>query len=87
MQGDVAALPFESGTFDYVLCMNGLHVFPNKDKAYSEILRTLKSGGELLACFYIAGEQNRQNRHDPYGLVYASFRHSQRCAPATGAIL
>ena len=34
-----------------------LHVFPNKDKAYSEILRTLKSGGELLACFYIAGEQ------------------------------
>jgi ubiquinone/menaquinone biosynthesis C-methylase UbiE len=37
--------------------MNGLHVFPNKEKAYSEILRTLKSGGELLACFYIAGEQ------------------------------
>jgi SAM-dependent methyltransferase len=57
MQGDVGALPFEEDTFDYVLCMNGLHVFPNKDKAYSEILRTLKSGGELLACFYIAGEQ------------------------------
>ena len=37
--------------------MNGLHVFPNKDKAYSEILRTLKPDGELLACFYIAGEQ------------------------------
>ena len=57
MQGDVGALPFEDGTFDVVLCMNGLHVFPHKDKAYSEILRTLKSGGELLACFYIAGEQ------------------------------
>ena len=57
MQGDVGALPFEEDTFDYVLCMNGLHVFPNKDKAYSEILRTLKPDGELLACFYIAGEQ------------------------------
>ena len=57
MQGDVGALPFEDETFDYVLCMNGLHVFPNKDKAYSEILRTLKPGGELLACFYVAGEQ------------------------------
>ena len=57
MQGDVGALPFEEGSFDVVLCMNGLHVFPNKDKAYSEILRTMKSGGELLACFYIAGEQ------------------------------
>lgn len=57
MQGDVGALPFEDETFDYVLCMNGLHVFPNKDKAYSEILRTLKPSGELLACFYVAGEQ------------------------------
>ena len=40
MQGDVGALPFEDRSFDIVLCMNGLHVFPNKDKAYSEILRT-----------------------------------------------
>ena len=57
MQGDVGALPFEDGSFDVVLCMNGLHVFPDKNKAYAEILRTLKPGGELLACFYIAGEQ------------------------------
>ena len=57
MQGDVGSLPFDDNTFDYVLCMNGLHVFPNKEKAYAEILRALKPGGELLACFYIAGEQ------------------------------
>ena len=57
MQGNVGALPFENDTFDFVLCMNGLHVFPDKEKAYAEILRTLKPGGELLACFYIAGEQ------------------------------
>jgi SAM-dependent methyltransferase len=57
MQGDVGALPFENDAFDFVLCMNGLHVFPDKEKAYAEILRTLKPGGELLACFYIAGEQ------------------------------
>ena len=57
MQGDVSSLPFANDTFDCVLCMNGLHVFPNKEKAYDEILRTLKPGGKLLACFYIAGEQ------------------------------
>ena len=57
MQGDVGALPFDNGTFDIVLCMNGLHVFPDKSKAYAEILRTLKPGGELLACFYVAGEK------------------------------
>ncbi|MBQ8711339.1 MAG: class I SAM-dependent methyltransferase [Prevotella sp.] len=33
LQGDVSELPFEDGTFDLVLCMNGLHVFPDKDKA------------------------------------------------------
>ena len=57
MRGDVGALPFADGTFDAVLCMNGLHVFPDKPKAYAEIGRVLKAGGELLACFYIAGEQ------------------------------
>lgn len=62
MQGDVGALPFEDGTFDKVLCMNGLHVFPAKEKAYAEILRTLKSGGELLACFYVVGEQKVADR-------------------------
>lgn len=57
MQGDVGALPFEDNSFDITLSMNGLHVFPDKDMAYAEILRTLKLGGELIACFYIAGEQ------------------------------
>lgn len=57
LQGDVGNMPFEDEHFDYILCMNGLHVFPDKDKAYAEILRTLKPGGELLACFYVAGEQ------------------------------
>ena len=28
IQGDVGALPFEGESFDIVLCMNGLHVFP-----------------------------------------------------------
>ena len=57
IQGDVGALPFGDATFDTVLCMNGLHVFPDKEKAYSEILRTLKHGGDLIASFYVAGEK------------------------------
>lgn len=58
LQGDVGAMIFKDESFDYILCMNGLHVFPDKDKAYAEILRTLKPGGEFLACFYVAGERN-----------------------------
>lgn len=55
MQGDVGALPFEDGTFDMVLSMNGFHAFPDKDRAFSEMTRVLKPDGKLVACFYIKG--------------------------------
>ena len=59
MQGDVGKLPFENETFDLVLSMNGLHVFPDKDRAFSEILRVLKKGGIFCGCTYIKGECRR----------------------------
>ena len=57
IQGDVGNLPFENNYFDIVLSMNGFHAFPNKEKAFSEILRVLKSGGKFFGCFYIKGER------------------------------
>lgn len=59
IQGDVGKLPFEDGTFDLVLSMNGLHVFPDKDKAFSEIFRVLKKDGIFCGCTYIKGECRR----------------------------
>lgn len=56
IQGDVSNLEFDDSSFDIVLCMNGLHVFPDKDKAYSEIYRVLKPGGSFIACLYVSGE-------------------------------
>lgn len=56
MQGDVGQLPFASEEFDIVLSMNGFHAFPDKEKAYAEVHRVLKSGGLFIACFYIKGE-------------------------------
>ena len=55
-QGDVGALPFEDERFDIVLSLNGFHAFPDKDAAYRETHRVLKSGGIFCGCFYIAGE-------------------------------
>ncbi len=40
-QGDVGALPYETGTFDIVLSLNGFHAFPDKEAAYREIFRVL----------------------------------------------
>ena len=44
------ALP--DGTFDNVVCQQGLQFFPDKPAALSEMRRVLKSGGRLaLACW------------------------------------
>ena len=56
IQGDVGNLPTPDESFDIVLSMNGFHAFPNKEKAFSETFRVLKSGGEFIACFYIKGK-------------------------------
>jgi len=58
-QGDVGDLPFEDGSFDIVLSLNGVHAFPDKEAAYGETLRVLKPGGVFCGCFYIKGENKR----------------------------
>ncbi|MDI9519345.1 MAG: class I SAM-dependent methyltransferase [Bacillota bacterium] len=56
IQGDVGDLPFEDETFDIVLCMNGIHAFPNKEQAYKEMHRVLKKGGKFLVSLYVEKE-------------------------------
>ena len=59
IQGDVSALPFEDGSFDVVLSLNGFHAFPDKEAAYRETFRVLRPGGTFCGCFYIAGKNKR----------------------------
>ena len=61
-QGDVGALPFESGSFDAVLSLNGFHAFPDKEAAYREVFRVLRPGGVFCGCFYVKGECGRTDR-------------------------
>ena len=58
-QGDVGNLPFEDGSFDAVLSLNGFHAFPDKEAAWKEIFRVLKPGGTFCGCFYVQGENRR----------------------------
>lgn len=78
LQGDVGALPFDSNSFDLVLSLNGFHAFPDKEKAYREILRVLKPGGIFCGCFYIKGECRRtdwfiQHLYTPLGYFTPPF--------------
>ena len=62
LQGDVGALPFENGSFDIVLSLNGFHAFPNKDASFQETFRVLKEGGIFCGCFYVKGCCRRTDR-------------------------
>ncbi|MCM1027668.1 MAG: class I SAM-dependent methyltransferase [Roseburia sp.] len=59
LQGDIGKLPFEDGSFDLVLSLNGFHAFPDKEAAYREVFRVLKPGGIFCGCFYVKGENKR----------------------------
>ena len=58
-QGNVGNLPFDDGSFDIVLSLNGFHAFPDKKAAYRETFRVLKPGGTFCGCFYMKDGNRR----------------------------
>ena len=47
-EADAMALPFPDGSFDAVFCQFGVMFFPDRPKAFAEVLRVLKPGGFFL---------------------------------------
>src|SRR6202049_2212650 len=47
-KADAQALPFPDGAFDAVVCQFGVMFFPDKQKAFREARRVLRSGGQLI---------------------------------------
>jgi ubiquinone/menaquinone biosynthesis C-methylase UbiE len=45
---DAQSLPFADQTFDAVICQFGVMFFPDKQKAYREARRVLKTGGRFI---------------------------------------
>lgn len=48
VQADAHALPFPDGTFNVILCSNGLQVMPGLDETLRELERVLAADGTLL---------------------------------------
>ena len=59
LQGNVENLPFADNFFDSVLSVNGFHAFSDKNSAWSETYRVLKSGGIFCGCMYVKGITRR----------------------------
>ena len=54
--GSIYGKQMENESVDTVVGMNGFHAFPDKQKAFHEMWRGLKPGGNFIACFYIRGK-------------------------------
>ena len=53
-QASAVALPFTSGTFDVLVCQQGLQFFPDRLAAVREMHRVLKAGGRAIAATWRA---------------------------------
>jgi ubiquinone/menaquinone biosynthesis C-methylase UbiE len=58
-QADAMHLPFEDSTFDAVVCQFGAMFFPEKQKAFSEVLRVLKPSGVFMFNVWDRIEENQ----------------------------
>ncbi|MDX1434188.1 MAG: class I SAM-dependent methyltransferase [Gammaproteobacteria bacterium] len=47
-QADAMQLPFEDASFDAVVCQFGVMFFPDRPRAYAEVLRVLKADGTFI---------------------------------------
>lgn len=55
-QEDAGSLSFPDGSFDCIVSQDGLHAFPDKPAALTEMKRVLKDGGILTGACYIRGK-------------------------------
>lgn len=69
--GSALDMPFEDGTFDMVLCLQGLQFFPDKVAGLREMRRVLKPAGRLAASVWRTIEHCKGH----YALAQALERH------------
>lgn len=56
--GDALQMPFTTGTFDRILCLEGIQFFPDRRAGLREMRRVLRPGGQLVASVWGAIEAN-----------------------------
>jgi len=64
VEGHAEALPFEDGSFDWVISNGVFNLSPQKPKVFSEIHRVLTAGGRLLFSDLVTGVELPQSVRD-----------------------
>ena len=55
---DVSSLPFKNDTYNAISCRLGFNLFPDMKLALQEMIRTLKTGGQIVASVWSTPEKN-----------------------------
>jgi len=69
VQADAQDLPFESGSFDLVLCQFGSMFFPDKVRGHFEARRVLRDGGCYLLAIWDSIERNELSNAAQQALI------------------
>ena len=75
-RADATSLPMPDASVDTVLCFNGLHVLPAKEKALVEFRRVLRPGGELIGTVLV------EDGSEPFAALVALERLAGFFVPA-----
>lgn len=71
VEGDATKLDFPNGSFDLVVCQQGLQFFPDRAAALAEVKRVLRPGGRVV----IAVWQDLDKQALWHDLVSSELRH------------
>lgn len=71
IQGNVAALPFEEGSFDVVTAFETVYFWPDITESFAQVLKVLKPGGRFLIV-------NESDGEDPEYLKWESVIDGMR---------
>ncbi len=75
VQGNVAYLPFQDGTFELATALETVYFWPGLEKCFAEVCRVLKPGGTFLIC-------NESDGRDEVSLKYEKIIEGMTCYTA-----
>jgi len=75
LQGDVSALPMESGAYDLATAFETVYFWPGLETCFAEVARVLKPGGALLIC-------NESDGTDTASLRFEQIIEGMKCHTA-----
>ena len=64
VQGNVANMPFEDGSFDFATAFETVYFWPGLEKCFAEVCRILKPGGAFMICNESDGTDETSQKYE-----------------------